>query len=249
MKFHEKLVKTSGLPPSRLMEKERLDVRKSLASEFEQLAEVETGCAPSTGPAPGTGPPPGTGLPPGTGPPSGPGPPLGTGPFLPLTAPILPVLMPGQMDVQPFHHPPTALGVGCHASPAPTPTDGCQVPMPGCSPSFLQVTGTPSSYNQDLMLSSNPQYNRDSTTWPVGWSEARPMMGYRWDGMPLLPSGLPIGSTSGTYNFLALSPSPQSSIGSVPLYQPQPQPPSPGGSPAYCFHCMQYGAVFTIRPV
>ena len=227
LKFQETLVKTHGLPPSRLM------VGKNLDSEFEQIARGEAEPASSIGHdtvmvvSPYKGPP------------------LANDPS-PPSYPVPPVLMPGQ----PPDQLPAVPGPGYHVPPpAPVPPDRCQVPMPGCSPSFLQVTGTPSSYNQDLMLSSNPQYNRDSTTWPVGWSEARPMMGYRWDGMPLLPSGLPIGSTSGTYNFLALSPSPQSSIGSVPLYQPQPQPPSPGGSPAYCFHCMQYGAVFTIRPV
>ena len=162
-------------------------------------------------------------------------------PELASSADNFPVMMPGQQGVQVPDQPPAVPGPGYPPADHVYP-DRCQMPMPG----------TPSSFNQNLMLSSSPQYSTESTIWPVGWSEARPMMGYGWDGMQLLPSGLPIGSTSGTYNFLALPPSPQSSIGSMPPYQPQPQPPSSGplpGSPAFCFHCLQYGAVFTINPV
>ena len=48
LKYHEKLVKTSGLPPSRLMEKQRHgpdslvtnNLKRSLAGEFEQMGGV-----------------------------------------------------------------------------------------------------------------------------------------------------------------------------------------------------------------
>ena len=55
LKYHEKLVKTSGLPPSRLMEKLRLDqetsihgeAKRNLASEFEYMAVTSPGTRPS----------------------------------------------------------------------------------------------------------------------------------------------------------------------------------------------------------
>ena len=213
LKFQERLVRTHGLPPSRLM------VGKNLGSEFEQIARAEAEPVSSTEPS------------------------------SPTSALVLPVLMPGQPGVQPLQTPDH--DAGYHAPPAPVPPDRYQVPMPGYSQSLGQVAGISSGSNHNFTLSSSPspQYILGSTSGPVGWSEARPVIGNRWEDMTLLPSGLPFGSTSGYPNLLALSPSPQSSIGFVSSYQTPPQPHSPSRSPAYCFHCMQYGAVFTINQV
>ena len=84
----------------------------------------------------------------------------------------------------------------------------------------------------------------------TGWSEIRPMIGSTWDSNNFQPSGLPTWSTSGSLNSTALSPSSQPSVWNVivPQYQILPHPVPQGGSPAYCFHCMQYGAVSTIIP-
>ena len=78
----------------------------------------------------------------------------------------------------------------------------------------------------------------------LGWPEAR----------PVLEIGkfthLYCGSTSGFTNQPSLSPSSQYSVVwpvSVPVMNQQ-QPMVPP-SPAYCFHCMQYGSVFTVSPV
>ena len=182
LEFQEKLVKSQGLPPSRLM------ARKNLESEFEQIAGVEAEPAsfssghnsvlsPLRGPSPSQ------------------------------SVPVLPVLTPGQPDVQPFHQPPAVPWAGHNAPPAPVPPDGSKVPMPG-SQIVGQMAGISSGYNQNFTLSSSPQSFSSNTSLPVGWSEARPIMGYRWDGMPLLPSGLPIWSNSGNYYLLALSTSP-----------------------------------------
>ena len=55
--------------------------------------------------------------------------------------------------------------------------------------------------------------------------------------------GLSIGSSSGFNQQQSLSPMYQPSVG---LYQPT----SPvGRPPAFCFHCLQYGSVYTISPV
>ena len=60
------------------------------------------------------------------------------------------------------------------------------------------------------------------------------------------------GSTSGTMPHSSLSPSYQSSVSQnegLSMYKPQLVPPaSPCGTPAYCFHCLQFGSVFTINP-
>ena len=212
LKFHEKLVRTQGLPPSRLM------VRKRLSSEFEQLA---AGSPPSP------------------------------------TTPVLSVQMPGQTGEhpggQPLQQAAAVLGAGYHhvPPPPPAPPDYQQLQTPQNSQSFGHMTGISSGSNPNFTLSSSPQSFLGSTSGPVWWPEARPVMrNSRWEGMTLLQSGLQSGSTSGHLNSLALSPSPQSSIGFVsPYHQTPPQPPSPSGSPAYCFHCMQYGAVFTINQV
>ena len=78
--------------------------------------------------------------------------------------------------------------------------------------------------------------HQKSCSKPNSLPEARPIMEYRWDGTTPLPYGLQFGSTSR---------SAQSIIGNVSQLQIPPQSFSP--SPAYCFHCMQYGPVFTIN--
>ena len=81
------------------------------------------------------------------------------------------------------------------------------------------------------------------------WPEARPML--------VLGNNTPQSthmyceSTSGSQNQQSLSLSPQYSVGwpvGVPVYQPQLLPVQPGGRPAYCFHCLQFGTVYTINP-
>ena len=256
LNFQEDLVKTCGLPPSRLME-EKIpedplytlgDVRKNLKCEFDQLAELYPG--PSNTGIGFTG--------------------LGTGPTMALPK-VVPVSV----------HAPTSTTAGpVHVSfPAPAPTTVVRVhphplhggrisssiksstllssvPQPGAGGhvgeggqglvGWSEARSTPPGY---INMPSPTQSFHEITTGPTGWSEARPEMGKMWEGMTLLPSGLPIGSTSGYPHLLALSPTPQSRVGFVQSFQTPPQPPSPSGTPAYCFHCMQYGAVFTINLV
>ena len=201
LKFHEKLVKTSGLPPSRLMERERL-IGKNLTSDFEQLAVVGAEFAHVSG----TG---------------------NSSPIVP--PPLMPaVLMPGQTG-----------GIQPQTPAAP----------PGCGQPSGHMAGITSGFNLSSTLSPIPESFNGTTSGTVGWSEARPMEGSTWNGNIFLPPGP--WSTSGSMNLSALSPSSQPSAWStiLPPYQPQHQPVPQVGSPAYCFHCMQYGAVFTISSV
>ena len=90
LKFHERLVKTSGLPPTRLMaERDRL-IGKNLSGKFEQIAGVraEFGPNPHTGPLPDAR----------------------TVPDIGTSSPsVPPPLMPGQIGVQPLA-PPASTG-------------------------------------------------------------------------------------------------------------------------------------------
>ena len=83
LKFLERLVKTSGLPPTRLMaERDRL-IGKNLSGKFEQIAGVraEFGPNPHTGPLPDAR----------------------TVPDIGTSSPsVPPPLMPGQIGVQPL---------------------------------------------------------------------------------------------------------------------------------------------------
>ena len=157
--------------------------------------------------------------------------------------------MPEQLGgAQPLHQPPIGHGVSYNTPPAPgpIPLNGCQVPMQGYNQTCGQVSGTTSGVNQTFSLSPSPQSYIGITLVQDVWPEARPRMGYSGlDGVT--PSGLQFGSTSGSLYLQALSPSPQSSI--VQQHQPQPLLPSASRSPAYCFHSMQYGAVFNIHSV
>ena len=90
-----------------------------------------------------------------------------------------------------------------------------------------------------------PQVQPSMESNGTGWPEARPML--------VLGSNTPQSthmyceSTSGSQNQLSLSLSPQYSVGwpvGVPVYRPQLLP----VQPAYCFHCLQFGTVYTINP-
>ena len=82
--------------------------------------------------------------------------------------------------------------------------------------------------------------------WSTGWPEARPVMELNFS-MPQ-SSFMYCGGNSTSMNQSSLSPSSQYITG---CQEGMPQPPhSPtGGSPAYCYHCLQYGAVYTINLV
>ena len=195
LKYHEKLVKTNGLPPSRLM-KQRLEqessvlgeVRKNLSSEFEYLAGsgpslATLGLTPCQGPVQPT-----------------------------LTTP--PVLMPGQaeqLNLQPFV--PKVLMPGWSE---PKPLAG----MWGGQSSMGVSNGSASGFLNQPSLPSTTHSSME-------WSTSEPVLVYHQP--QYLPHPLLI---------------PQS-----PPLLPQPQPVPPGGRPAYCFHCLQYGAVYSINPV
>ena len=241
LKFHEKLVTTHGLPPSRLM------VGKNLESEFEQIAGVQAEPASNTNHDHDT-----------------------------PSAHVLPVLMPGQQGVQLLQQSPAVHVAGYSVPPASVPGlvlgepfkpgsstpltsvigDACHVPMPGYSHTLGQGTESTSGPDITSSLCSSPQFLGRPMS--VGWSEARPVPGYGWDQpavwngtLPQPSFGLSSRSTSGYLKLSSLSPSLQFSNGwntEVPTQQQQPLPVSPG-SPAYCFHCLQYGTVFTINLV
>ena len=184
LKFHQRLVKTSGLPPSRLMEqKTSLDlIKRNLQDEFAHLASPASPPAvPPPPPAPSAGlfgqdPPPGV---------------QSSG--ISSSTQILPML--------------------------------CSITPPWTG-GYVGVTSTP------------------------GWPDARPVRGF--DSNMSQASHQYFGSSSGSPNHSALSSSPQYGMGlPVPLLfqsQPNPVPAPPVGMPAYCFHCLQYGKVFTICP-
>ena len=218
LKFHQKLVDVSGLPPSRLMQElhtPRLSSaqgglnRRSLNKEFENGggAEFAYGPFPDTRSVPETG----TSSP-------------------PVPPPMMPAaLMPGQ-----------TCGVQPHTPAAP----------PGCGQPLGLMAGTTSGSNLHSSLSPIHQSFNGTTSGTVRWSEARPMEGSSGNGNTFPTPGPVNWSTSGSLNLPALSlfspPSAWSAI--LPPYQPKPQPVPQVVTPAYCFHCMQYGAVFTIIP-
>ena len=144
----------------------------------------------------------------------------------PQSVPVSPLLMPGQTG---FNHP----------SPTIFPSHGQPLG---------QVTGTTSGSNH-FTLSPTPQSFTGPTNGTAGWSDARPVLGSSWDSSYLKPTGFPEWSTSGLLNLPALSPSVQSSSWNslVAPYQTQPHPVSRSGSPAYCFHCMQFGGSLQCR--
>ena len=219
-------MKTNGLPPSRLMmERENL-VGRNLAGEFEQHAGIGSEITQDGGPIPGTWP---TYEPcQDTRPPVGlgnvPPPPISYLP--PCNVNVSPLLMPGQTGSYP--HPPSASQ--SHGQP------------------LGQWTGTNSTPTQYNLVSPAPESFTGTTIGTVGWSDARPMIGSSWDSTLFKPTGFQEWSNSTSSHIPALSPSTQSSVWNllVPPYQTQSTPVPNSGSPAYCFHCMQYGAVFQI---
>ena len=184
--------------------------------------------------------------------------------------------MSGQHGVQLLQHSPAVHVAGYHVPPASEPGlvlgepfkpgsstpphpvigDACHVPMPGYSHTLGQGTESTSGPDITSSLCSSPQFLGRPMS--VGWSEARPVPGYGWDQpavwngtMPQPSPGLSSRSTSGYLNLSSLSPTLQFSNGwstEVPTQQLQPIPVSPG-SPGFCFHCLQYGTVFTINRV
>ena len=194
LNYHEKLVKTAGLPPSRLMEDQRLsspgipDVRKSLQSEFEQIGGEERSESIS----------------------------------LADNQPPASVTVPAVPEPQGYYQPSAPVcGDG-------TTSNTYSLPML-CSISPPLVGGY-----QGLSQSPSCVVGGVST----GWQNAHPILG----GLSDSP-GLNIGSSSGLSQHQSLSPMYQPSVG---LYQPT----SPvGRPPAFCFHCLQYGSVYTISPV
>ena len=84
-------------------------------------------------------------------------------------------------------------------------------------------------------LSQSPGYGVGGVT--TVWPDAGPWLG----GLCGSPR-LSVGSSSSLNQHQLLSPMYQPSVG---LYQQS----SPIGSPAFCFHCLQYGSVYTISKV
>ena len=121
----------------------------------------------------------------------------------------------------------------------------------------LQGGRISSSLISSTLLSSAPQppaggYVGGGGQGLAGWSEARPTPGYSNIPSPQSNVGLFYGSTSGIMPHSSLSPSYQSSVGQsegLSMYQHQLLSPAPlGGRPAYCYHCLQFGSVYTINP-
>ena len=141
---------------------------------------------------------------------------------------VSPLLMPGQTGLHPLQ--PSA--------------------PPYHSQPLGQWTGTNSTPTQYNLPSPTPESFTGTTIGTVEWSDARPMTGSSWNSTLFKPTGFQEWSTSGSSHIPALSPSTQSSVWNllVPPYPTQSTPVPKSGSPAYCFHCMQYGAVFQIVP-
>jgi hypothetical protein len=144
----------------------------------------------------------------------------------PCNVNVSPLLMPGQTGLHP--QPPSAYQ--SHDQP------------------LGQWTGTKSTSNQYHLLSPTPESYTGTTIGGVGWSDARPTIGSSWYSALFKPYGFQEWSTSTSSHIPQLSPSTQSSVWNllVPPYQTQSTPVPKSGSPAYCFHCMQYGAVFQL---
>jgi hypothetical protein len=198
-------------------------VKRSLASEFDQLGRAEA--SPTLVPEPGTL------------------------PAQHATVPA-PVLMPRQAPLQPDPPPVPVLGSG--QSQASVLMPGQTDLNPGNIQPVPQTAATSDFSNLSTLCSSSVTLTPPSTTF------------YLWGGNQS-PSSLDLcyGSNSGFLNQASLPSSHQSSVGwnlpvyhqpqYDPLFQPQPvtqpQPVPLGGRPFYCFHCLQYGAVYSINPV
>ena len=207
LRFQEKLVKTSGLPPSRLM-KQRFDhigqitLKKSLAGEFEHLAESATNHAQvSLHEMEGHG-----HVPPPT-------PVQGKQGLTPH------VLMPGQQVLPPPPPPPELMPV------QPANTFPCSALMPGQSCPTVQMQG---------QQYPPPSLMPGQTASPhLEFLQSHPMsQTVTTSGFNYLPT-------------LCSSPVTFAGSGDSVIF-----PPSPLGlKPAYCFHCLQFGSVFTINQI
>ena len=109
------------------------------------------------------------------------------------------------------------------------------VPPPG-SYTLPPSWGSPGS--PPMICATTPTWTGCGFVGGTGWPEAGPMTP---------PNHLYYGSTSGSINPQSLSSCSPYSVG-VSVFQPNPPVP-PTGSPAYCFHCLQFGSVFTVSPV
>ena len=180
LKFHEKLVQTSGLPPSRLMIRRQKLSKKNLASEFDLF---------------------GSEIPPG-------------------------------LDASPSGRLPTVSAPSTLSSPAPTLT---------AVPPLGTFTLPPSFGISPMTCATTPTWTGGGQVGEglgTGWPEAGPMTP---------PNHLYYGSTSGPMNPQTLSSISPYSLG-VSVFQPNPPQVPTIGSPAYCFHCLQFGRVFTVSP-
>ena len=201
LRFQEKLVITSGLPPSRLMKK-RLEkaspqgmwnAKKNLAGDFEELAVPRPANV------------------------------VGGHSVLP-GQPALHVQMPGHS-----------------ASPPPS-----SVMMPGQQSCPLSVPALipeqPALAFPFPVLMPGQQALPFSSLTPG--QNSHPQLGFIHE-QAVQQTGI----TSGFDNFSTLYSSPVTFVGDVNSPSSQVYPFPQVGLPAYCFHCLQFGKVFTLNPV
>ena len=139
-----------------------------------------------------------------------------------------------------------------HHRPVPTvPTRVAQNFHPQQTPALMSRGISSSSYNLPMLSSYSQPWWRGVVSTPTvcsrggvaspGWPEARPLLDGKSDSPQLINV-----STSGFQNLPSLSPSLQFGVNNaLPVFQQQ----HPPVTPAYCFHCLQFGSVFTINPV
>ena len=130
-----------------------------------------------------------------------------------------------------------------HHMPVPTiPTKVAQNFQPKQIPALMMSTGiTSSSYNLPMLCSNTQPWWRGVVSTPTVCSRG----GVASPGWPDSPQLIKV-STSGFQNLPSLSHSLQFEVdNALPVFQQQ----SPPATPAYCFHCLQFGSVFTINPV
>ena len=205
LKFQEKLVRTSGLPTSRLMDASTTSsLPKSLAAEFEQLAGEER---LQVSPQPKVPYPQG------------------------FCQPTTPVSRSGTTSTT------YSLPLLCSTSQAPVGGYGQGL---GQSPGWgVSGVSSPAVWPDARLLGGGV-----GMCTPTGWPDAGQVGGGGgmstptvWPDAGSLGGGLcgSPGSSSGYNQYQSLS----------PMYQPS----SPSGNPAFCFHCLQYGSVYTITQV
>ena len=157
-----------------------------------------------------------------------------TGPALPSHEPVIPVMMPGQ--VVPPHPQLVPMSGWSEARPEGGigPDVGQSVPrvIIGSDSGFLNQPSLPSTTHSSVDLkTSDPVLVYQQPQYIPQTLAQSPLMMPQSPHMMTQPLNLP----QSMYQF--------------PTLLPQPQPVPPGGRPAYCFHCLQYGAVFSINPI